>query len=124
MRGEFFGEIGGLVRKALYLESRNRLNQAIYKMEVSDILNQGKFTRSQLELLKFFSTNPTDEEVENIRQFFIEYYAEKILDEVDAAIKVKGYSQSDVEGWAKEHNRTPYLTYRKYMENKGQNSAE
>ena len=72
-------------------------------MSTSDILNQGKFTRS-----KFFSTNPTDAEVENIRQFFVEYYAEKALDAVDAAIKVKEYSKSDIEAWSKEHNRIKY----------------
>lgn len=72
-------------------------------MSVSDVLNEGKFTCSQLDILKFFSTNPTDEEVDNIRQFFIEYYAEKALDEVEVAIAEKGYSQSDVESWSKEH---------------------
>ncbi len=78
-------------------------------------LIKGRFTPTQLELLKFFATEPTQDEVESIRRFFVEYYAEKALDVVEKAIEKKGYSMAEINSWSKEHNRTPYVAYRKYL---------
>ena len=87
-------------------------------MEKSDLLYQGRFTPAQLELLKFFATNPSEKEVDTVRQFFVEYYAERALDAVDRAIEERQYTDAEVESWSKEHNRTPYAAYRKYLATK------
>ena len=81
-------------------------------MEKSDLLYQGRFTPAQLELLKFFATNPSEKEVDTVRQFFVEYYAERALDAVDRAIEERQYTDEEVESWSKEHNRTLYSDYR------------
>ena len=77
-------------------------------MQASDILINGKFSKAQLELLKLFATEPSNEELKMLRQFFIQYLAEKALNSVDEAIAKKGYTQDEINAWSKEHHRTPY----------------
>ena len=84
-------------------------------MTASDLLHQGRFTPAQLELLKFFATQPSETEVETLRRFFVEYYAERALDAVDRAIEERGYTLEEINGWQQEHHRTPYTAYRKYL---------
>ena len=74
----------------------------------NNILVEGRFTKTQLELLKFFATNPTEQELEDIRRFFIQYLAEKALKSVDKAVKSKGYDMEEINAWSKEHNRISY----------------
>lgn len=87
-------------------------------MQASDILINGKFSKAQLELLKLFATEPSQEELETLRQFFVQYLAEKALNSVEEAIAEKGYTQEEINAWSKEHNRTVYQSYRKYLANK------
>ena len=67
-------------------------------MTAADLLHQGRFTPAQLELLKFFATQPSEAEVEMLRRFFAEYYAERALDAVDRAIEERGYTLEEING--------------------------
>lgn len=85
-------------------------------MEKSDLLYQGRFTPAQLELLKFFATNPSEKEVDTVRQFFVEYYAERALDAVDRAIEERQYTDEEVDSWSRKHSRTLYSGYHNFLE--------
>ncbi len=87
-------------------------------MQATDILVNGRFTPAQLELLKLFATETSEEDLKMIKQFFVQYLAKKAFDAYDAALDKKGYTVEEINGWSKEHNRTPYESYRKFLASK------
>jgi hypothetical protein len=67
-----------------------------------------KLSNIQLELLKLFSTNISDSDVLDIKQFIINYYAQKIDNELDTLWEQRQYNANTISTWANEHLRTPY----------------
>jgi hypothetical protein len=67
-----------------------------------------KLTPLQLELLRIFSRNPSEQELLDIKNLIARYYAEKASDEMDRIWEQRGYTNETMEQWAKEHMRTPY----------------
>jgi hypothetical protein len=65
-------------------------------------------TSLQLELLKTFSRPIPDEQALEIKQLLADYFARKIDEGVDALFAEKGWDGNTVEGWLRDHNRTPY----------------
>lgn len=70
--------------------------------------NATKFTPMQLELLRIFARNPSEQELQDLKDLITKYYAGKLRDEVDKIQTEKGTSAKTVEEWAHMHFRTPY----------------
>ncbi|MDR3697803.1 hypothetical protein [Mucilaginibacter sp.] len=60
---------------------------------------------TQLEILKLFRNDQSEEELQEIRSLLIAYLADKVTKEADKAFDGKGYSDSIFQKWKKEHFR-------------------
>ena len=56
----------------------------------------------QLELLKVYSFNPSEEDLLVIKRMLATYFANKLVKRVDKAIENKGISGEDLEKWLNE----------------------
>ena len=65
-------------------------------------------TNLQLELLKLFSRNVSENELLEIKKIIARYFAEKVMNEVDKAWSQKGLTEIDAEALAHQHLRVPY----------------
>ena len=69
---------------------------------------QNKITNLQRELMKVFSYEVSEEELEDIRDLLSNYFAEKATREMDRLWDERGWTNETMEEWLKEHKRTPY----------------
>lgn len=60
---------------------------------------------TQLEILKLFRNNQSEEELQEIKSLLIAYLSNKVTYEADKAFEGKGYSDAIFEEWKKEHFR-------------------
>ncbi len=60
----------------------------------------------QQELLKLYSSNIPDADLENVRRFLAKYFADKAIKEADSVWDRNGYNSETVEQWLNEDNRT------------------
>lgn len=58
-------------------------------------------TNLQLELLKLFSLDLSDEDLLEIRRLLAKYFAEKASDEMDRLWDEKGWTDETMEEWLK-----------------------
>lgn len=65
-------------------------------------------TNLQLELLKLFSFNLSDQQMKEIRVLLSQYFAEKATQEMDQLWESKNWSNETMVQWSKEHLRTKY----------------
>ena len=54
-----------------------------------------KLSSLQLELLKVYSFNPSEEELLEIRTMLAKYFAGKLIEKVDEKVKEKNYTAKD-----------------------------
>ena len=69
---------------------------------------QNKITNLQRELMKVFSYEVSEEELEDIRDLLSNYFAEKATREMDRLWDERGWTNETMDEWLKEHRRTPY----------------
>lgn len=67
-----------------------------------------KLSNLQLELLKVFSFDISDEQVKEIKALLVAYFAEKVTSEMDALFEENDWGEEKIEEWSKEHMRTKY----------------
>jgi hypothetical protein len=60
---------------------------------------------TQLEILKLFRNDQTEEELQEIKSLLIAYLAGKVTAEADKAFQEKGYTSAIFEKWKQEHFR-------------------
>lgn len=60
---------------------------------------------TQLEILKLFSSEQSEEDLKEIKSLLITYLAEKVTREADKSFDKKGYTDLVFEKWEKEHFR-------------------
>jgi hypothetical protein len=60
----------------------------------------------QLELLKVFSIDLSEDQLIEIRDLLSRYFAEKATAEMNRLWEEKGWSMETIENWANEHMRT------------------
>ena len=65
-------------------------------------------TNLQLELLKVFSFNLSDQQLKEIRGLLAKYFAEKATQEMDKLWESQNWTNETMEEWSKEHLRTKY----------------
>ncbi len=61
-----------------------------------------KLSELQLELLKIYSFNPSNEDLIEIKKILSKYFANKLTDRVQKAIDDKNISDEDLESWLNE----------------------
>lgn len=59
----------------------------------------------QLEILKMFRNNQSEEELQEIKSLLINYLSNKAVAEADKAFVEKGYTPEVFESWKNEHFR-------------------
>jgi hypothetical protein len=69
---------------------------------------QSGLSNIQLELLKIFSINLGDEQMEEIRLLLMNYFAEKVTKDFDDLFEENGWGEEKIEEWSNEHMRTKY----------------
>jgi hypothetical protein len=62
----------------------------------------------QIELLKVFSRNVSDEDVLEIKRMLTRYFADKAIQEANKVWDEKGWTAEDADRMLNEHMRTPY----------------
>lgn len=60
---------------------------------------------TQLEILKLFSTNQSEEELQDIKSLLLTYLSDKVVREADKVADAKNYTQETYEKWKNEHFR-------------------
>jgi ribosome biogenesis protein Tsr3 len=65
---------------------------------------------TQLEILKMFRNNQSEEELQEIKSLLINYLSNKAVAEADKAFVEKGYTSSVFETWKHEHFRKGKVT--------------
>ena len=66
-------------------------------------------TNTQIEILESFSFELDEKQLVDFRQMLVNYFADRISNDVDALFEVNNWSVEDkVEEWGQEHMRTPY----------------
>ncbi|MBC8043003.1 MAG: hypothetical protein IAF08_06115 [Rhizobacter sp.] len=68
-----------------------------------------KFTPRQLELLRIFARNPSEQELLDLGNLIARYYAGKATDEMDKLWEERGYTAETMKEWTHAHLRTPYI---------------
>lgn len=58
-----------------------------------------KLSSLQLELLKTFSFEPTEEELMAVRNFLAGYFAHRFTKQIAEAAEIKGIKDADLEKW-------------------------
>lgn len=61
-----------------------------------------KLSTLQLELLRVYSYNPSEEDLLEIKEMLAKYFADKLIANVNTAIKEKNISDADLESWLNE----------------------
>jgi hypothetical protein len=69
---------------------------------------QNKLTNLQLELLKLFSYELTDQELLDIKDLLAHYFAQKATQEMDIFWETHNLTDEIVDEWLNEHHRIPY----------------
>ncbi len=76
------------------------------KREMNDLLEKKK--KFQQELNKVLSSYLSEEELKEVKQLIADYYAQKVIKEMDKFAAERGWTQETYDKWLKEHMRTPY----------------
>jgi hypothetical protein len=62
----------------------------------------------QIELLRVFNFELSEEQLKEIRALLADYFAEKVTSEMDALFEANDWGEEKIEEWSKEHMRTKY----------------
>ena len=74
-----------------------------FDMERELTLHQAK-----MDLLRVVDRMQTIDEVQTIRQLIVDYYAQKVQEEMDRLWDNGTINEQVIEQWGQEHMRTPY----------------
>lgn len=66
-----------------------------------------RLSNLQLELLKIFSRNISEEQLLEIKGILSRYFADKASDEFEKLAEERGWTAETYKSWANEHNRIP-----------------
>ena len=58
-----------------------------------------KLSNLQLELLKLYAMNVSDEELRDIKRMLVKYFMERAMDEADKVWDKRGYTNELMEEW-------------------------
>ncbi|GAB4031755.1 hypothetical protein [Spirosoma gilvum] len=61
-----------------------------------------KLSALQLDLLKIYSFQPSEEDILAVRKMLATYFSEKLTGEIQQAIDQQGITESDLDQWLNE----------------------
>ena len=61
-----------------------------------------KLSPLQLELLKIYSFNPTEEELKEIKAILAQFFAQRLTDRLGQAAEARGITDTDLDRWLNE----------------------
>lgn len=67
-----------------------------------------RLTNLQIELLEVFKYELSEEQIKEIRNLLVEYFAEKVTSGMDKLFEENNWGEEKIEEWSKEHMRTKY----------------
>ena len=67
-----------------------------------------KLSNIQLELLKVFSLDLSEEQLVEIKDLLSKYFADKVSDGMDKLFEENNWGEEQIEKWSEEHMRTKY----------------
>jgi len=62
----------------------------------------------QVEILQTFNYDLNEAELASFKKMLVDYFAERISDDIDAFFATEGWGEEQNEEWEKTHMRTPY----------------
>ncbi|MFZ1751777.1 MAG: hypothetical protein WAU01_16375 [Saprospiraceae bacterium] len=72
-------------------------------------MNQArKLSNIQLELLKVFSFDLSEEQLAEIKDLLSKYFANKVTTHMDKLFEENNWGDEKIDEWSKEHMRTKY----------------
>jgi len=74
---------------------------------------QSPLSNIQLELLKVFSRDVSEEDLKEVKRLLTRYFAEKAIEEANKVWDEKGWTDEDAERMLHTHMRTPYQPQKK-----------
>ena len=69
---------------------------------------EGSLSNLQLEILKLYAYNVSDEQLKEIKQVLAEYFAQKATTGMEQLWEDSAWNQNKIEEWKNLHQRTPY----------------
>ena len=76
---------------------------------------QTPFNNAQLELLKLFSTDLSDQDLRELKQLLLKFKFERVTELADKAWDEKGWTNKEVEKLLHTNLRTPYKSQEKHL---------
>ena len=67
-----------------------------------------RLSNIQLELLKIFSVDLSEEQLKEIKDLLNKYFADKVTSEMDKLFEEKKWGADQIQKWSNEHMRTKY----------------
>ncbi len=67
-----------------------------------------KLSNLQLEILRVFSFELSEEQLLEIRKLLADYFAKKVSSEMDSFFEKNQWGEEKIEEWSKEHMRAKY----------------
>ncbi len=74
-------------------------------METLQMQASPKLSSLQLELLRVYSFNPSENELVDIKKMLAKYFANKLSLLVDKAIEIKGITEQEIDNWLNDENQ-------------------
>jgi hypothetical protein len=65
-------------------------------------------TNLQLELVKLFSFEVSEDQLKELKQILVDYFASKITEDMDKLFEENNWDENKIEEWSTEHMRTKY----------------
>lgn len=65
-------------------------------------------TNAQMQILRMFDKNLSEQELLELRQVLSEFLANKLTKSLEQECIEKGYTREIIDSWKDEHFRTPY----------------
>ena len=69
---------------------------------MSQIKEESRLSSLQLELLKVYALEPSQQEMEDIQRILGQYFGKKLAAKVEQQVKEKGISEEEVDRWLNE----------------------
>jgi len=65
-------------------------------------------SNTQIEILQSFNYELSEQDLRSFREMLVNYFANKISDDIDSLFDEQGWDDSQSEEWSTTHLRTPY----------------
>jgi hypothetical protein len=75
---------------------------------IKKIMQHIGLTNMQMELVKMFNYNLPENELQDIKQLLVQYFAKKVSDDIDAEWNKQNWTDETMNTFLQEHLRTKY----------------